>query len=176
MSFVTFILITGYHQGQSSNFKSEIIGTVFSKSLFLWLFESLCQKGMFMCFNFGNPDFFELVSYTGYKFVTLVIVMLGQVVGGNEVVCEKQPKTDEENEISNDCLANKGYGYIASYILMGIFGSMYCYFFFCTLRRYQTAHTLAEHARESSHSLNKKTFQICNCGIQFILIWFLSYN
>ena len=33
-----------------------------------------------MCFNFGNPNFFELVSYTGYKFVVLVIIMLGQVL------------------------------------------------------------------------------------------------
>lgn len=105
---------------------------------------------MFLCFNFGNPNFFELVAYTGYKFVVLCLVMLAQVLGGAE------------------------YGTMVSYGTMVVFGLMYCVFFFMTLRRYQTAHTLAEHAQ--SHSLNKKTFQIGNCGVQFALIWLLSYN
>mmetsp|Transcript_1811 Transcript_1811/g.2409 ORF Transcript_1811/g.2409 Transcript_1811/m.2409 type:complete len:133 (-) Transcript_1811:52-450(-) len=132
MSFVTFIIITSYSKGEAG-----AIATLWSKCLFLWLFEALVQKGMFLCFHFGNPNFFELVSYTGYKFVILCLVMVAQLLGG----------------------------LTASYVVMGVCGSAFSYFFYCTLRRHQTAHTLAEHARESSHSLNKRTFQLANCGI-----------
>lgn len=77
MSFVTFILITGYHKADT-----EKIGVVYSKSIFLWIFEALVQKGLFICFGFGNPYFFELVAYTGYKFVVLCLVVLAQTLGG----------------------------------------------------------------------------------------------
>jgi hypothetical protein len=103
MSFVTFILITGYHFGNT-----EKIGVVYSKSIFLWILESLIQKGLFICFGFGNPFFLELVAFTGYKFVVLCLVILAQILGG----------------------------VMASYIVMAIAGLMFCYFFYCTLRRY----------------------------------------
>ena len=76
------------------------------------MFEAVVQKGMFLCFNFGNPNFFELVAYTGYKFVVLCLVMLAIVIGGKE------------------------YGKMASYGVMMVFGAMYCGFFYMTLRRY----------------------------------------
>lgn len=76
MSFVTFILITGYYQGQTGDFKAENLSYVFSKSLFVWMFEAAVQKGVFTCMNFGQPRFFELVAYTGYKFVVLCFIMV----------------------------------------------------------------------------------------------------
>jgi len=63
-----------------------------------------------------------------------------------------------------------------SYGVMTLFGLLFCYFYYCTLKRQMTAHTLAEHAREGTHSLNKRTFQMANSAAQFALIWFLSYN
>lgn len=128
MSFTTFILITGFSLGQEKDFSSEKLSYVFSKTLFLWFFEALVLKGMFACFNFGNPNFFELVAYTGYKFVILCIVMLAHLFGGLKF----------------------------SYGAMALFGALFCYFYYCTYRRILTAHTLAEHAQ--SHGLNKKTF------------------
>jgi len=101
-----------------------------------------------MSFNFGNPNFFELVAYTGYKFVILCMIMVAQILGG----------------------------LMPSYVVMLVTGLMFCYFFYYTLKRYQTAHTLGEHARESSHGLNKRTFQFGNCLVQFLLIWLISYN
>jgi hypothetical protein len=108
MSFVTFILITGFSLGQSKDFSSEKLSYVFSKTFFLWLFEALLLKGMFACFNFGNPNFLELVAYTGYKFVILCMVMTAQLFGGIKF----------------------------SYGTMAVFGSFFCYFYYCTLRRY----------------------------------------
>ena len=132
MSFVTFILITGFYMGQQNagEFSADKLSYVFSKTLFLWLFEAMILKGMFMCFNFGSPPFLELVCYTGYKFVVLCFVMLAHLFGGQ----------------------------MACYGTMAIVGALFCYFYYCTLRRLQTSTTLAEHAREGSHSLNKKTF------------------
>jgi hypothetical protein len=75
-------------------------------------------KGMFMCFNFGSVPFLELVCYTGYKFVILCIVMISELLGGQ----------------------------MAGYGAMAIAGALFCYFYYCTLRRLQTAQTLAAHA------------------------------
>lgn len=148
MSFVTFILITGFNLGQAQDFSADRLTYIFSKTLFLWCFEALVLKGMFMCFNFGNPYFTELMCYTGYKFVILCLVMLAQTFGGTMI----------------------------SYGVMAFLSLPFCYFYYCTFRRQQTAHTLAEHAAEGSHSLNKKTFQLANCALQFALIWLISYN
>lgn len=92
MSFVSFILITGFNLGLASKsikdeggdlkktvaeFNADKLTYVFSKSLFIWLFEATVLKGLFIAFNFGSPNYFELVAYTGYKFVILCLVMLG---------------------------------------------------------------------------------------------------
>ena len=130
MSFVTFILITGFHLGQNKDFNADKLTYVFSKTLFFWVFEACILKGMFLCFNFGSPEFTELLCYTGYKFVILCIVMVAHTLGGLMV----------------------------SYGVMAVVGLLFCYFYFCTLKRQMTAHTLAEHAKEGTHSLNKKTF------------------
>eukprot|EP00347_Sterkiella_histriomuscorum_P003763 403363043 len=67
MSFVTFILITGFYLGNTSGFDPEVLGYIYTKSMFLWLFETTIQKGCFYFLSFGNPSFFELLCYTGYK-------------------------------------------------------------------------------------------------------------
>ena len=117
MFFMNFIVISGYHQGQLSRFKPDVIKAIFSKHMLMWICESFCLRAIIIRFKFGNPDFLELFCYTGYKFVTLVIIILGRVIG-------------------NLCLANHGQRLIVSNILMIIFGSMYCYFFHCTLRQF----------------------------------------
>lgn len=116
MSFTTFILITGFYMGQKSaaDFTADKLSYIFSKTLFLWLFEAMVLKGMFMCLNFGSPPFLELVCYTGYKFVVLCIVMLAELIGG----------------------------LMAGYGTMAVVGLLFCYFYYCTLRRLQTSSTL----------------------------------
>ena len=55
MSFITFLLITGLYHGGKDEFDTENFQYVFSKSLFIWIFEACVQKGLFVCFNFGKP-------------------------------------------------------------------------------------------------------------------------
>ena len=73
-----------------------------SKSLFIWLFEAVCQKGVFMCLNIANPPFFDLLSYTGYKYVILCIIVI----------------------------ADGFLGYTLGYAAFFLFGALYALFFY----------------------------------------------
>ena len=57
-------------------FDPEVLGYIYSKSLFIWIFEALMQKGVFYMFGIGEAAFFEMLSYTGYKFVALCMIVL----------------------------------------------------------------------------------------------------
>lgn len=107
---------------------------IFSKSYFLWFFEAFVQKVLFYFFNIANPAFFELLSYTGYKFVVLCPILATDMI----------------------------FGYIASYVVLGLLGACYALFFFKTLKRFSSANTLADHIKEVS--LNRKTFMLGNCA------------
>jgi len=81
MFFVTFILLTGFYLGSSTHaFEPDTLGYIYTKSMFLWVFETLTIKGFFyflgMNSSTASTPFFELLSYTGYKFVPLCIVIL----------------------------------------------------------------------------------------------------
>lgn len=54
MSFISYLLITGFYHGQQQEFDSQKISYTFSKLLFCWFFESIVQKGIISCLNFGN--------------------------------------------------------------------------------------------------------------------------
>jgi len=101
---------------------------IYSKALFIWIFEAVLQKGLFYFLNIGNPSFGELVAYTGYKFVVLCPIAIAEPL----------------------------VGYYGSYIVLGILGSIFALFFFKTIRRFNTQSTLADHIGEVS--LNRKSF------------------
>mmetsp|Transcript_37098 Transcript_37098/g.27408 ORF Transcript_37098/g.27408 Transcript_37098/m.27408 type:complete len:147 (+) Transcript_37098:381-821(+) len=146
MAFTTFILLTGFYQGVKAEFEPEIIGYVFSKSMFFWVLEALIQKGFLYFSGFGNPPFFEVLAYTGYKFVSLcLLVAISFFLNG-----------------------------IAYFVALIALALVFAFFFFQTLRRFSTANTLADHIRDVS--INRKTFMLVNSVIQVVLIWVLSFN
>ncbi|CDW81663.1 UNKNOWN [Stylonychia lemnae] len=147
MSFVTFILITGFYLGNIGGFDPEVLGYIYTKSMFLWFFETTIQKGCFYFLGFGNPTFFELLCYTGYKFVNLTIIIMVQ----------------------------SAFGYYASYLAFFLTSIMFFYFFFKTMNRFQSGNTLADHIKESG-GFNKKSFLLVNSLAQVALIWILSVN
>lgn len=115
--------------------------------MFIWFFETTIQKGLFYFLNFGNPPFFELLCYTGYKFVNLSIIVVIHLV----------------------------LGYAASYIAFFLTSLMYFVFFFKTMSRFMSGNTLADHINAGG-SLNKKSFFLANSLAQVALIWILSVN
>ena len=80
----------------------EDLTYVYSKTLFLWVLEASVQKGMFWFFNFGKPAFFELLAFTGYKFVVLCPVVIADIMAG----------------------------FYASFAVLFIFGALFALFFF----------------------------------------------
>lgn len=102
MSFVTFILLTSFYLAQTTGFDPEQIGYIYTKTIFIWIFETTIQKGLFYFMNIANPPFFELLSYTGYKFVVVCLVVISQYLLGD----------------------------MMSYGSMFVLGLLYCLFFF----------------------------------------------
>jgi hypothetical protein len=89
MFFVTFILLTGFYLGSSNNHSLEpdVLGYIYTKSMCLWLLETVALKGFFYFLSLGanaqtTPPFFELLSYTGYKFVPLCFIVIAQYLFG----------------------------------------------------------------------------------------------
>ena len=146
MAWVTFVLVVGWTFNTKEDFDTENLIYVYSKSLFIWIFETLILKGLFMCMNVGNPALLELFAYTGYKFVTLTPIIISEYF----------------------------LGYLGSYVVMGMMWLCFGYFYFMTLKRFAQANTLAQHMVEVS--MSKKTFMLSNCAGQCALIWLLSYN
>lgn len=70
--------------------------------MFIWIFETAITKLVFYIFNIGHPAFFELLAYTGYKFVILCVLVLTELAAG----------------------------YMASYFAMIFTGAMFCLFYF----------------------------------------------
>jgi len=112
--------------------------------LFFWLFEALILKGCFYFMNIANLAYMEVMAYTGYKFVSLCLV------------------------VAVDGLAST----MASYITLAIFGGLYAWFLYMTLRRSISSNTLADHIKEVS--MNKKTFLLVVCACQLMILWLLS--
>ena len=120
--------------------------------MFIWLIETLVLKG---CFSFlglagateQSPPFFELLSYTGYKFVSLCMIIIAQMA----------------------------FGTLASYMVLLVTGGMFALFFHQTVKMHcQVGNTLADHMKDSS--MNRKTMVfICSVG-QIFTIWLLSLN
>ena len=115
-------------------FEPEVLAYIFSKSLFIWIFETIIQKGFFYFLNYGSPNFMELLCYTGYKFVNLSIIVIVQLL----------------------------FGYLASYIAFFLTSIMYFVFFYKTMSRFMTGSTLMEHTSMNLSSMNRKSFFLAN--------------
>ncbi len=94
-----------------------------------------------------TPPFFELFSYTGYKFVSLCLIVVAQLI----------------------------FGTLASYLVLFLTGGMFALFFHQSLKMHcQVGNTLADHMKDSS--MNRKTvIFVCSVG-QIFTIWLLSIN
>ena len=133
-------------------FQPESLGYIYTKSMFLWIIETLVLKGAFYFLGIAGtseqtPPFFELFSYTGYKFVSLCLIVIAQLV----------------------------FGTLASYLVLFLTGGMFAFFFHQSLKMHcQVGNTLADHMKDSS--MNRKTIIfVCSVG-QIFIIWLLSIN
>lgn len=75
MSLVTLVLLKGLLLGLSNRFHPEVLGMSFSRTVFMHLGQSLLYKGAAYFFDAGL-DFTDMVCFTGYKFVCVLLIKL----------------------------------------------------------------------------------------------------
>ncbi|KAJ1623823.1 YIF1-domain-containing protein, partial [Pavlovales sp. CCMP2436] len=76
MAFVTYILLIAYHLGQQGRFTPEVFGMTASRGLGVVLIEVVLIKAAFYLFPTSGSSgaaLLDLVAYSGYKFVGVVI-------------------------------------------------------------------------------------------------------
>jgi len=83
MAFVTYILLIGYVMGTAYKFTPDVLGLTASKGLFLLGFEVLLIKTGFYLLNSLTVPVFDVVSYCGYKYVGIIVTVLGGLLFGH---------------------------------------------------------------------------------------------
>jgi len=97
----------------------------------------------------SSAPFFELLSYTGYKFVSLCLIVIAQLVLGN----------------------------LASYVVLIVTGGMFVMFFYQSVKTHcGTGNSLADHASVKEVTMNRKTVTFVAACEQICMIWILSLN
>ncbi|OQR86060.1 hypothetical protein ACHHYP_11040 [Achlya hypogyna] len=82
MSFATYILLVGFIKGTSGQFNPDVIGDVGMYCIVLQFLEIAIMKGCLHVLN-SSVSFLDLVSFTGYKYVPLVLNTVVHIVLGS---------------------------------------------------------------------------------------------
>ncbi|CAE7554207.1 yif1b-b, partial [Symbiodinium sp. KB8] len=89
MAFVTFVLAIGLVKGVAMKFTPEVLSSVATTCLTVWIAETLLMYGA-VYFTLSSTavrgvGFVDLLALGGYKFVGLVVALLAGLAGGNIV-------------------------------------------------------------------------------------------
>lgn len=79
MAFVTYVIATSFIYGLRGRFHPEVLGYTASRALAIMLIEfSIVKLGCYLLNIQGDHTIFDLLAYSGYKFVgTLVVLAVG---------------------------------------------------------------------------------------------------
>jgi len=144
ISLITYVLIVGFILGTDNRFDPEILGIKTTKCVVLWLLEVGIIKIGFFMLHITNAPFFEVLSYSGYKFIGLVL---------NEVIAVM-------------------FGQLFYYVSLLYTGGMIAIFMIKTLRRFTHHNTMAEHI--GTVSSKRQTFLYVCGGMQILMLWILG--
>lgn len=78
MAIVTYILLMGLYAGMyaPSGFRPQILGETASRATLVLLFDFLFVKlGCYILNIQGSSQFVDIFSYTGYKFVGVIVII-----------------------------------------------------------------------------------------------------
>ena len=77
MAFVTYILLSTLLAGMRGNFHPEVMGSTFGYALFVVIVEILILKlGTYLLAITNESQLLDLVAYSGYKFVGVIVTLL----------------------------------------------------------------------------------------------------
>lgn len=77
MAVVTYILLCTVLAGLRGSFHPELLGSITTTALAVIFFEILCLKvAMYLLSITNDSQLLDLVAYSGYKFVGIIVTML----------------------------------------------------------------------------------------------------
>lgn len=82
MSFVTYILLLGFVMGSAYRFTPEVLGKTATSGLIVLGVEVFAIKFGLYLLNAFTVSFLDLISYCGYKYVGIVLTILGGFIFG----------------------------------------------------------------------------------------------
>jgi len=85
MAFVTYVLIIGYVWGSAYKFTPDVLAVTASRALFALVFEIIIIKTGFYLLNSLTVPFLDIVAYSGYKNVGIVVTIIGGLFFGTYV-------------------------------------------------------------------------------------------
>eukprot|EP01133_Synstelium_polycarpum_P016922 gene16922-20129_t len=85
MSFVTYFLLYGFQLGMQKSFSPDKLGASITKGIIFWLLEiGLFRLGFFFTNSYSIP-LYDMISYSGYKYVLLVVTIISSILFGGYV-------------------------------------------------------------------------------------------
>lgn len=77
MALVTYILLCTVLAGLRGSFHPELLGSITTTALAVVIFEIICLKvAMYILSISNDSQLLDLVAYSGYKFVGIIITLL----------------------------------------------------------------------------------------------------
>src|SRR5690606_16422545 len=87
MAFVTYILLSALLAGLSGKFHPELLGMTATKAFAVVIFEIMGLKLGCYLLNINNSSqLLDLMAYSGYKFVGIIVNILVAAVTGSKTI------------------------------------------------------------------------------------------
>jgi len=85
MAFITYFLLYGFQLGMQDKFSPDKLGGLITKGIIYWIIELLAFKLGFFFTNSSSIPIYDMISYSGYKYVLLVITAIISILFGSYV-------------------------------------------------------------------------------------------
>ena len=88
MAFLSYILLWALDAGMRGDFHPEMLGYATTRTLAFYMMDVVLLRTSFYILGIGskNSKLWDLVSYTGYKFVPILLLLIIEITSGNSVV------------------------------------------------------------------------------------------
>lgn len=88
MAFLSYILVWAIDAGMRGDFHPEMLGYATTRTLAFYLMDFILLRVSFYILGIGskNSKLWDLVSYTGYKFVPILLLLIIEILTGQSMI------------------------------------------------------------------------------------------
>lgn len=88
MAFLSYILVWALEEGVKGDFHPEMLGYATTRTLAFYIMDFILLRASFYVLGIGsrNSKMWDLVSYTGYKFVPILLMLLMGIFSNGSVI------------------------------------------------------------------------------------------